>query len=224
VTGPRQPASARSTIRSPRRAGRPADQIPDVSPAAAWRPSRSTGGEPRLVRKNSFGTDRGPRPAGGMPTVLDSLSGPGLRPPCYWHLCQRALGLRQVGREAWSAMFVIFGFVDGPFLMSGNGAPADSSPEVRLAVPTFASAVNPTVAPGGALACWYLTGDCQPGRQRAPIPWPGPDRAGCRRRQALRGQVLHGRKCNQMTPYPLRNGPNGVRHRPADRRDQRLSG
>ena len=37
-----------------------------------------------------------------------------------------------MGREAWSAMFVIFGFVDGRFLMSSNGAPADSSPEESL--------------------------------------------------------------------------------------------
>jgi hypothetical protein len=45
-----------------------------------------------------------------------------------------------VGREAWSAMFVIFGFVDGGFLMIIYGAPAGSSPEASLATPTNASA------------------------------------------------------------------------------------
>ena len=45
-----------------------------------------------------------------------------------------------MGREAWSAMFMIFGLVDGGFLMTINGAPADSSPEASLVTPTNASA------------------------------------------------------------------------------------
>ena len=38
-------------------------------------------------------------------------------------------------REAWSAMFMIFGLVDGGFLMTINGAPADGSPEASLTTP-----------------------------------------------------------------------------------------
>jgi hypothetical protein len=45
-----------------------------------------------------------------------------------------------VSREAWSAMFMIFGLVDGGFLMTINGAPADSPPEASLATPATASA------------------------------------------------------------------------------------
>jgi len=45
-----------------------------------------------------------------------------------------------VGREAWSAMFMIFGLVDGGFLMTINGAPAGSPPEASLAILTNASA------------------------------------------------------------------------------------
>jgi hypothetical protein len=58
-----------------------------------------------------------------------------------WQVCQRSLESSQVGREAWSAMFVIFGLVDGGFLMTINGGPADSSPEASLAAPAIASAV-----------------------------------------------------------------------------------
>jgi hypothetical protein len=45
-----------------------------------------------------------------------------------------------VSREAWSAMFMIFGLVDGGFLMTISGAPADSSPEASLAAPANGSA------------------------------------------------------------------------------------
>ena len=45
-----------------------------------------------------------------------------------------------MGREAWLAMFMIFGLVDGGFLMTVTGAPADSSPEASLAAPANASA------------------------------------------------------------------------------------
>jgi hypothetical protein len=70
-----------------------------------------------------------------------------------------------VGREAWSATFVSFGFVDGRFLMSGNGAPADSSPDPRLAAATIAAAaaVNPAwpageVLHGGASQLMTISG------------------------------------------------------------------
>lgn len=43
-------------------------------------------------------------------------------------------------REAWSAMFMICGLVDGGFLMTVTGALADSSPEASLAAPANASA------------------------------------------------------------------------------------
>ena len=46
-----------------------------------------------------------------------------------------------MSREAWSAMFMIFGLVDGGFLMIIDGAPAASSPEASLATPMKASAV-----------------------------------------------------------------------------------
>ena len=46
-----------------------------------------------------------------------------------WQVCQRGLRSSQVGREAWSAMFMIFGLVDGGFLMTINCAPAESSLE-----------------------------------------------------------------------------------------------
>ena len=43
-------------------------------------------------------------------------------------------------REAWSAMFMIFGLVDGGFLMTSHDAPADSSPEASPITPVNASA------------------------------------------------------------------------------------
>jgi hypothetical protein len=58
---------------------------------------------------------------------------------CSWQVCQRGLGSSQVSREAWSAMFVIFGLVGG-FLMTISGAPADSSPEASLATSANARA------------------------------------------------------------------------------------
>lgn len=45
-----------------------------------------------------------------------------------------------MSREAWSAMFMIFGLVDGGFLMTVSGAPADSSPDASLATSTNARA------------------------------------------------------------------------------------
>ncbi len=45
-----------------------------------------------------------------------------------------------MSREAWSAMFVISGLVDVGFLMTIDGAPADSSPQASLAAPPIGSA------------------------------------------------------------------------------------
>jgi universal stress protein family protein len=61
-----------------------------------------------------------------------------------------------VGREAWSAMFMIFGLVDGGFLMTTSGVPADSSPEASLAAPTIASPVPGTAALERGPAGWVL--------------------------------------------------------------------
>jgi hypothetical protein len=57
---------------------------------------------------------------------------------CSWQVCRRGLGSSQVSREAWSAMFMIFGLVGGGFLMTISGAPADGSPKASLATPTNA--------------------------------------------------------------------------------------
>lgn len=61
----------------------------------------------------------------------------------------------QVCREAWSAMFMICGLVDGDFLMTISGAPADSSPEASLATPA-----NAFVAPWRQVAL-FLAGAAQ---------------------------------------------------------------
>jgi hypothetical protein len=47
-----------------------------------------------------------------------------------------------VSREAWSAMFMIFGLVDGGFLMIINGAAADSSSVASPAASAIASAAR----------------------------------------------------------------------------------
>jgi hypothetical protein len=57
-----------------------------------------------------------------------------------WQARQRGLGSSQVSREAWSAMFMICGLVDGGFLMTINCAPAKSSPATSPAAPANASA------------------------------------------------------------------------------------
>ena len=49
------------------------------------------------------------------------------------------LGSCQVGREAWSAMFVIWRLVDVGFLMTTNGGPAGSSARASTAVPAIVS-------------------------------------------------------------------------------------
>ena len=57
-----------------------------------------------------------------------------------------------MSREAWSAMFMIFGLVDGGFLMTISDAPADSSPEASLATSTNARAAawQAALSPAGA--------------------------------------------------------------------------
>ena len=79
-----------------------------------------------------------------MPASLRLLTplGSGCFPgaSCSWQVCQRGLGSSQVSREAWSAMFMVFGLVDGGFLMTVYDAPADCSPEASLATPANGSA------------------------------------------------------------------------------------
>src|SRR5215813_13419181 len=53
---------------------------------------------------------------------------------------RRGLRSYQVRREAWSAMFVIFGLVDMGFPMTINSAPPGGPPEARLGAPTVVSA------------------------------------------------------------------------------------
>jgi len=48
----------------------------------------------------------------------------------------------QVRREAWSAMFVIFGLVDMGFSMTIDSAPPGGPPEARLGAPTVVSAAR----------------------------------------------------------------------------------
>jgi len=88
-----------------------------------------------------------------------------------------------VGREAWSAMFVVFGLVDVGFLMTINGALADSSPE---AVSRICSRVcccsKPTVA-DGAVPRRSVAADDHLGRQRVSVVVPCPGGAD-RQRQA----------------------------------------
>ena len=120
---------------------------------------------------------------------------------CSWQVCQRGLGSSQVSREAWSAMFMIFGLVGGGFLMTISGAPAGSSPEASLATPTNASA-----APGGGWrAALFLAGAAQ----MITIPArASPDRLGVLVVPAVgavepRGeQAARGRRCEQMSCHP----------------------
>jgi len=104
-----------------------------------------------------------------------------------------------VGREAWSAMFVIFGLVDGGFLMTTNGVPADSSPEASLAAPTIASAApwrRAALSPAGAAQLITIPTRVSPERLRVLVvptvgavkPWGE--------------QALRGRRCEQMFGHP----------------------
>jgi hypothetical protein len=96
-------------------------------------------------------------------------------------------------------MFMIFGLVDGGFLMTINGAPADSSPEASLAAPANASA-----APWRQVAL-SLAGAAQlitiPARA-------SPDRLGVLVVPAVGAvepwgeQASRGRRCEQMSCHP----------------------
>ena len=104
-----------------------------------------------------------------------------------------------MSREAWSAMFMIFGLVDGGFLMTISGAPADSSPDASLATSTNARAA------AWRQAALFLAGAAQlitiPARA-------SPDRLGVLVVPAVgavepRGeQAARGRGCEQMSCHP----------------------
>ena len=104
-----------------------------------------------------------------------------------------------MGREAWSAMFVIFGLVDGGFLMTINGVPADSSPEASLATPTIASPVpwrRAALFPAGAAQLITIPARVSPERLRVLVvpavgavkPWGE--------------QAWRGRRYEQMSGHP----------------------
>jgi hypothetical protein len=104
-----------------------------------------------------------------------------------------------VRREAWSAMFMIFGLVDGGFLMTVTGAPADSSPKASLAAPANASA-----APWRQVAL-FLTGAAQLITIPARV---SPDQLGVLVVSAVGAverwdeQASRGRRCEQMSCHP----------------------
>ena len=104
-----------------------------------------------------------------------------------------------MGREAWSAMFMIFGLMDGAFLMAANGVPADSSPEASLAAPTIASPVpwrRAALFPAGTAQLITIPARVSPERLRVLVvptvgtvkPWGE--------------QALRGRQCEQMSGHP----------------------
>ena len=104
-----------------------------------------------------------------------------------------------MSREAWSAMFMIFGLVDGGFLMTISGAPADSSPEASLATPANASA-----APWRQVAL-FLAGAAQLITIPARV---SPERLGVLVVPAVGAvepsgvQAARGRRCEQMSCHP----------------------
>src|SRR5262245_41059478 len=65
----------------------------------------------------------------------------------------------QVRREAWSAMFVIFGLVDMGFSMTIDSAPPEGPPEAGPGAPTVASAAPPSWPWRGAAL--FLAGAAQ---------------------------------------------------------------
>jgi hypothetical protein len=82
----------------------------------------------------------------------------------------------QVRREAWSAMFVIFGLVDMGFSMTIDSAPRGGPPEARLGAPTIVSAA-PAIWPWRRAAL-FLAGAAQlitipalPGADPIPASW-----------------------------------------------------
>jgi hypothetical protein len=103
-----------------------------------------------------------------------------------------------VRREAWSAMFMICGLVDGGFLMTVTGAPADSSPEASPAAPA-----NASVAPWRQVAL-FLAGAAQLISIPARV---SPDRLGVLVVPAVGAvkpwgeQASRGRRCEQMSRY-----------------------
>jgi len=118
---------------------------------------------------------------------------------CSWQVCERGLGSTQVGREAWSAMFMICGLVDGGFLMTINGAPAGSPPEASLATLTNTSASpwrRAALFPAGAAQL-----HCIPARVST-------DRLGVVMVPAAGAvepwgeQASRGRRCEQMSCHP----------------------
>jgi hypothetical protein len=96
-------------------------------------------------------------------------------------------------------MFMIFGLVDGGFLMTIHGAPADSSPEASLAAPANASA-----APWRQVAL-FLAGAAQLITIPARV---SPDRLGVLVVPAVGAvepwgeQASRGRRCEQMSCHP----------------------
>lgn len=104
-----------------------------------------------------------------------------------------------MGREAWSAMFMIFGLVDGGFLMTTNGVPADSSPEASLATPTIASAApwrRAALFPAGAAQLVTIPARVSLDRLRVlVVPTIGTVKPGGE-------QALRGRRCEQMSGHP----------------------
>ena len=97
-------------------------------------------------------------------------------------------------REAWSAMFMIFGLVDGGFPMTINGAPADSPREASLATPANAPAAPWRLALflAGAAQLITIPARLSPGRLRLlVVPAIGTVNSW---RQASRG-----RRCEQMS-------------------------
>jgi hypothetical protein len=103
-----------------------------------------------------------------------------------------------VGREAWSAMFMMCGLVDGGFLMTIHGTPADSSPEAGLA-----TVANACAAPGRQVAV-FLAGATQPTTIPARV---SPDRLGVLvptvgAVEPWGVQASRGRRCEQMSCHP----------------------
>ena len=104
-----------------------------------------------------------------------------------------------MSREAWSAMFIIFGLVDGGFLMTISGAPAGSSSEASLATSTNARAA------AWRQAALFLAGAAQLITIPARV---SPDRLGVLVVPAAGTvkpwgeQASRGRKCEQMSCHP----------------------
>jgi len=104
-----------------------------------------------------------------------------------------------VRREAWSAMFMICGLVDGGFLMTINGAPADSSPEASLAASANASAApwrQVKLSLAGAAQRITIPARVSPDRLGVLVV-PAVGAAGSWGEQASRG-----RRCEQMSCHP----------------------